>query len=1013
MSGDHSPRLPEPDRPWMMRTYAGHSTAKASNELYRRNLAKGQTGLSVAFDLPTQTGYDPDDELARGEVGKVGVPISHRGDMAALMDGIPLGEMNTSMTINATAAWLLALYIVAAEDQGVAQEQLQGTTQNDIIKEFLARGTYAFPPAASMRLIADMIAYTVEHVPKWNPINICSYHLQEAGATPVQEIAYSMSNAIAVLDAAAERVQLAHEGDEQATRELMEQVFGRISFFVNAGVRFVEEHAKLRAMGILWEELGRERYGVQNERHLRFRYGVQVNSLGLTEAQPENNVQRIVLEALAVTLGRDARARAIQLPAWNEALGLPRPWDQQWSLRIQQVLAYETDILEYPDIFEGSIVMDGLVAELLEGARAEMAVVAEHGGAVEAVAYMKAALVDSHRERLRRIEAGEQVVVGQNRYAETEESPLTADAEGGILVVDPAVEAEQIEEVRAWRAARDQAAVDAALAELAEAAAAPEQSTNLMTATIASARAGATTGEWSRTLREVFGSYRAPTGVGEAAAAPADGDLGELREEVARLQEKLGRRPKILVGKPGLDGHSNGAEQIAVRARDSGMDVVYEGIRLTPAQIAASALQEGVHVIGLSILSGSHRELIPAVIDALHEAGVTGPGGRRRDHPRAGRRGTAPSRRRCGVHAEGLRHHTHHARHRRARRCRGSGGRRRRRPGGGGRQRLLRQRRGVSGEGAALGARLRERDLSAAPATLNLLESTAAERPRAGCGAAARGLTRRARRRGAGARGRRHRPARAPGKSTLLSALLAALARRGRSVAMLAVDPSSRRSGGSLLGDRARIEFDPCRQRGASSARLGRRAARRPRLGDARGGACAGGRLRRRRDRDRRRRPGRDRGRRRGRHRRRRRAAGQRRRLQFLKSGIMEIPDVLVVTKADLGQIALRTRRDVTAALRSLGSRDTQVVAVSSLSPPEGIEELTEALEEHRASVDVRERRLRARRANALADFAHEHGERGLRAIGGRHAAEQLLAAQAAELDTAALVAALEGGARR
>ncbi len=625
MSSDHLPRLPERDRPWMMRTYAGHSTAKASNELYRRNLEKGQTGLSVAFDLPTQTGYDPDDELARGEVGKVGVPVSHRGDMAALMDGIPLGEMNTSMTINATAAWLLALYIVAAEEQGVAQEKLQGTTQNDIIKEFLARGTYAFPPAASMRLIADMIAYTVEHVPKWNPINICSYHLQEAGATPVQEIAYAMSNAIAVLDGARERVELVHAGDEQATRELMEQVFGRISFFVNAGVRFVEEHAKLRAMGILWEELGRERYGVQNERHLRFRYGVQVNSLGLTEAQPENNVQRIVLEALAVTLGRDARARAIQLPAWNEALGLPRPWDQQWSLRIQQVLAYETDILEYPDIFEGSIVMDGLVDELLDGARAEMAVVAEHGGAVEAVAYMKGALVDSHRERIRRIEAGEQIVVGQNRYAESEESPLTADAEGGILVVDPAVEAQQVEEVRAWRAARDQAAVDAALGELAEAAADTSASQNLMVATIAAARAGATTGEWSRTLREVFGSYRAPTGVGEASAALADGELSELREEVSRLQEQLGRRPKILVGKPGLDGHSNGAEQIAVRARDSGMDVVYEGIRLTPAQIAASALQEGVHVIGLSILSGSHRELIPAVIDALHEAGVTAP----------------------------------------------------------------------------------------------------------------------------------------------------------------------------------------------------------------------------------------------------------------------------------------------------------------------------------------------------------------------------------------------------
>jgi (2R)-ethylmalonyl-CoA mutase len=622
MSGDHTPRLPERDRPWMMRTYAGHSTAKDSNELFRGNLAKGQTGLSVAFDLPTQTGYDPDDELARGEVGKVGVPISHRGDMAALMDGIPLGEMNTSMTINATAAWLLALYIVAAEEQDVAQEQLQGTTQNDIIKEFLARGTYAFPPAPSMRLIADMIAYTVEHVPKWNPINICSYHLQEAGATPVQEIAYAMSNAIAVLDAVKERIDALPSAPGASP---MEQVFGRISFFVNAGVRFVEEHAKLRAMSILWEELGRERYGVEDPKHLRFRYGVQVNSLGLTEAQPENNVQRIVLEALAVTLGRDARARAIQLPAWNEALGLPRPWDQQWSLRIQQVLAYETDILEYPDIFEGSKVMDGLVAELLAGARGEMAVVAEHGGAVEAVPYMKAALVDSHRERIRRIEAGEQVVVGQNRFTETEDSPLTADGDGGILVVDPAAEAAQIQELRRWRSERDQPAVDAALAELTRVAGAPENGENLMIATIAAARAGATTGEWAHTLREVFGSYRAPTGVGEASAAPADEQLNELREEVSHLQERLGRRPKILVGKPGLDGHSNGAEQIAVRARDSGMDVVYEGIRLTPSQIAASALQEGVHVIGLSILSGSHRELIPAVITALREAGVTAP----------------------------------------------------------------------------------------------------------------------------------------------------------------------------------------------------------------------------------------------------------------------------------------------------------------------------------------------------------------------------------------------------
>jgi (2R)-ethylmalonyl-CoA mutase len=658
MGNDQPHRLPERDRPWMMRTYAGHSTAKASNELYRRNLAKGQTGLSVAFDLPTQTGYDPDDELARGEVGKVGVPVAHRGDMEALMDGIPLGEMNTSMTINATAAWLLALYIVAAEAQGAAPAQLQGTTQNDIIKEFLARGTYAFPPAPSMRLIADTIAYTVEHVPKWNPINICSYHLQEAGATPVQEIAYAMSNAIAVLDAVRERIGTlpggpgspratqgeptrrdeveqggpAHSVEIESGTSRIAEVFGRISFFVNAGVRFVEEHAKLRAMGILWEELGRERYGVEDPRLLRLRYGVQVNSLGLTESQPENNVQRIVLEALAVTIGRDARARAIQLPAWNEALGLPRPWDQQWSLRIQQVLAYETDILEYPDIFEGSRVMDGLVAELLEGARAEMAVVAEHGGAVEAVPYMKGALVDSHRERLRRIESGEQVVVGQNRFVETESSPLTADAEGGILVVDPEVEAQQIEAVRRWRAQRDQAAVDAALAELARAAQGRAGSDhNLMPPTIAAARAGATTGEWSATLREVFGSYCAPTGVGEASAArEGDGsraaaELAEVREQVATLAERLGRRPKILVGKPGLDGHSNGAEQIAVRARDAGMDVVYEGIRLTPAQIAASALQEGVHVIGLSILSGSHRELIPAVLDALREAGVTAP----------------------------------------------------------------------------------------------------------------------------------------------------------------------------------------------------------------------------------------------------------------------------------------------------------------------------------------------------------------------------------------------------
>jgi (2R)-ethylmalonyl-CoA mutase len=601
-----SHRLPEPDKPWMMRTYAGHSTARKSNELYRGNLAKGQTGLSVAFDLPTQTGYDADHELARGEVGKVGVPVAHKGDMHALMDGIPLDRMNTSMTINATAAWLLALYMVVAEENGIAAEALNGTTQNDIIKEYLSRGTYAFPPGPSMRLIADTVAYTVEHVPRWNPVNICSYHLQEAGATPVQEIAYAMSTAIAVLDAVRERVD----------QDRMGAVFGRISFFVNAGVRFVEEHAKLRAMAELWDELGRERYGVEDERHRRFRYGVQVNSLGLTEAQPENNVQRIVLEALAVTLGRNARARAIQLPAWNEALGLPRPWDQQWSLRIQQVLAYETDLLEYPDIFEGSVVMDGLVDELLAGAREEMARVDEHGGAVEAVPYMKAALVESHRERIRRIESGEQVMVGVNRYEETEPSPLTAE-DGGILVVDPAVEQEALDELAKWRASRGD--VSAVLGELRRVAASDE---NIMPATIAAARAGVTTGEWAGALREAFGSYRAPTGVGEAAAPAAGAELAELRDEVARVGEGLGRRLKILVGKPGLDGHSNGAEQIAVRARDAGMDVVYEGIRLTPAQIARSAIDEGVHVIGLSILSGSHRELIPEVLAALGDANI-------------------------------------------------------------------------------------------------------------------------------------------------------------------------------------------------------------------------------------------------------------------------------------------------------------------------------------------------------------------------------------------------------
>ncbi|MGB0095656.1 MAG: protein meaA [Solirubrobacteraceae bacterium] len=609
MSETPSPRLPERDRPWMMRTYAGHSDASRSNQLYRRNLEKGQTGLSIAFDLPTQTGYDPDHELARGEVGKVGVGVAHKGDMQTLLHGIPLEEMNTSMTINATAAWLLALYIVAAEEQAVPQATLQGTTQNDILKEYLSRGTYAFPPAPSMRLIADMIAYTVEHVPKWNPINICSYHLQEAGATPVQEIAYAMSNAVAVLDAVRERVP----------QELMGEVFGRISFFVNAGVRFIEEHAKLRAMEQLWDLLGRERYGVRDDKYRRFRYGVQVNSLGLTEAQPENNVYRIALESLAVTLGRGTRARAIQLPAWNEALGLPRPWDQQWSLRLQQILAYETDLLEYPDIFEGSKVMDSLVAELLDGARQEMDRVAELGGAVEAVEYMKASLVESHRERWRRIESGELTVVGMNKFTSTEPSPLTADADGGILVVDPEVEAQQRSALERWRNERDQAAVGGALRELARVA--RDEQANVMPATIAAARAGVTTGEWAQTLREVFGEYRAPTGVGEAAAVSSE-EVAELREEVERVSEVLGRRLKFLVGKPGLDGHSNGAEQIAVRARDAGMDVVYEGIRLTPSQIANSAAQEGVHIVGLSILSGSHRELIPAVLGALRDAGA-------------------------------------------------------------------------------------------------------------------------------------------------------------------------------------------------------------------------------------------------------------------------------------------------------------------------------------------------------------------------------------------------------
>jgi (2R)-ethylmalonyl-CoA mutase len=605
-------RLPERDRPWVMRTYAGHSDARRSNELYRRNLAKGQTGLSVAFDLPTQTGYDPDAELARGEVGKVGVSIVHKGDMHTLMDGIPLGEMNTSMTINATAAWLLALYVTAAEENGVERSALAGTTQNDIIKEYLSRGTYAFPPGPSMRLIADTVAFTVNEIPNWNPINVCSYHLQEAGATPIQEIAFTLSNAIAVLDEVRSRGQVAEED--------FPKVFGRISFFVNAGVRFIEEHAKLRAMGRLWEEIGRDRYGVTEPKYLRLRYGVQVNSLGLTESQPENNVPRIVLEALAVTLGRDARARAIQLPAWNEALGLPRAWDQQWSLRIQQILAHETDLLDYPDIFEGSKVMDGLVSDLAEGARAEMTRVAEHGGAVEAVPYMKAQLVESNRERLAKIERGELTVVGQNKFTEGEDSPLTTGEDGGILTPDPEVERERIAALEQWRSERDQAAVDAALEGLAEAAG--DESVNILPATIEAAKAGVTTGEWASTLREAFGDYRAPTGVGEAPAMSNGDLLSAARERVAAVSKELGHPIRILVGKPGLDGHSNGAEQIAVRARDVGMEVVYQGIRLTPEEIASSAVQEDVDVVGLSILSGSHRELVPRVVELLNAEGA-------------------------------------------------------------------------------------------------------------------------------------------------------------------------------------------------------------------------------------------------------------------------------------------------------------------------------------------------------------------------------------------------------
>ncbi|HEX4688173.1 MAG TPA: protein meaA [Nocardioides sp.] len=616
--------MAEKDRPWVMRTYAGHSTAAASNALYRTNLAKGQTGLSVAFDLPTQTGYDPTDALSKGEVGKVGVPIPHLGEMRRLFDGIPLTEMNTSMTINATAMWLLALYQVVAEEQNPDLDAsavaglLAGTTQNDIVKEYLSRGTYVFPPEHSLRLITDLIVYTVHEIPSWNPINICSYHLQEAGATPEQELAYALCTAIAVLDAV--------QASGQVSEEDFEKVVGRISFFVNSGVRFVEEMCKMRAFVRLWDDITRDRYAVRDPKMRRFRYGVQVNSLGLTEAQPENNVQRIVLEMLGVTLSRDARARAVQLPAWNEALGLPRPWDQQWSLRLQQVLAFESDLLEYDDLFAGSHVVEAKVAELVAGAKEEMDRVQALGGAIAAVesGYMKQALVSSHTRRRARIESGEEVVVGVNRFEGTEPSPLTADPGTAVQAADPEAEQAAIASVRAWKAERDEGAVAEALARLAADA---KTDTNLMPSTLVAARAGATTGEWAATLRAVFGEFRAPTGVsGAVSVAEAGEELADVRRRVRETGEELsggqGGRLRLLVGKPGLDGHSNGAEQVAVRARDAGFEVVYQGIRLTPEEIVAAAVAEDVHCVGLSILSGSHMELVPAVLVGLEEAGI-------------------------------------------------------------------------------------------------------------------------------------------------------------------------------------------------------------------------------------------------------------------------------------------------------------------------------------------------------------------------------------------------------
>ena len=609
------------DRPWVMRTYAGHSSAAESNALYRTNLSKGQTGLSVAFDLPTQTGYDPDHPLARGEVGKVGVPVPHLGEMRRLFADIPLAGMNTSMTINATAMWLLALYQVVAEEQAGEGADLEsvrgtlaGTTQNDIIKEYLSRGTYVFPPVHSLRLTSDLIAYTVNRIPKWNPINICSYHLQEAGATPTQELAYALCTAIAVLDTVRDSGQLRPQD--------FPTVVGRMSFFVNAGVRFVEEMCKMRAFVRLWDEITHDRYGVEDPKMRRFRYGVQVNSLGLTEAQPENNVQRIVLEMLGVTLSKDARARAVQLPAWNEALGLPRPWDQQWSLRLQQVLAFESDLLEYDDLFAGSRVVDAKVEGLVAGARTEMDRVQAMGGAVAAVesGYLKQALVSSHAARRARIETGVDKVVGVNCFETTEESPLTADLDAAIQTADPHAERAAREGLDAWRKQRDGAAVERSLARLTEAA---KSGDNLMEATLVAARAGATTGEWAGTLREVFGEFRAPTGVsGAVGVADAGAGLAEVRDRVRNTGEELGTRLRLLVGKPGLDGHSNGAEQVAVRARDAGFEVVYQGIRLTPEQIVATAVAEGVHCVGLSILSGSHMELVPAVLDGMRAHGI-------------------------------------------------------------------------------------------------------------------------------------------------------------------------------------------------------------------------------------------------------------------------------------------------------------------------------------------------------------------------------------------------------